>query len=396
MNYHKILNTVHETFLRVKNVSIIMLMLVGMIMIFCSTNVYGQPVVSEVKTPLTIIYDGKKLDFVATQNTIEGAIKQSGIYMGTSDITNPPLTTVLNGQTTAVQIIRALPVLISDENQQHLAFSAYSSPTEILNQLKIQIYPEDKISAELILDPVDEYAVGQKVSIDRAPVYTVHVDGEDKIIRSWGKTVGEVLDGKVTLGTRDIIEPAVDSEVVSNEISVTRVNVAEVEETLQIPFETITKNDYSLYQGQIKVSQEGQVGEKKQTVKVTYHNGEVVDRTVLSSEITKDSVAKIIVKGVKPYNAGVWWDTLVSAGQKWGVNPADMFKVMTCESGGNPYSGGYYKGLFQYSPDTWSGASSAYPGGAYRGASITDGEAQVYVTAWKVSVSGWSAWGCKP
>jgi hypothetical protein len=151
-----------------------------------------------------------------------------------------------------------------------------------------------------------------------------------------------------------------------------------------------------MYKGQSKVTQAGVRGSKKQSVHIVYENNVEVSRTVTSVEVLISPVDKITVVCVKPYNAGMWWDTLVAAGSRWGVDPAAMFKVMTCESGGNPFAGGLYKGLFQYHPNTWAGASAAYPGGQYIGAEITNGTAQIYVTAWKVSRSGWSAWGCKP
>ncbi|MDD5693067.1 MAG: G5 domain-containing protein [Patescibacteria group bacterium] len=371
--------------------------LVFLTVLLNSNSVFGEGLVASVETPVTIKYDGKTKNLVVTQNTIGGAIEQARLSLGQFDITDPPSGTLLTGQKQSITIVRALPVLISDNNQEHLAYSAYTNENDILKQLNIVIYPEDRVSSNLIMDPADENAAGQKVSIERAPVYKIKVDGGEQIIRSWGKTIGEVLNGKVSLGKLDIVEPGVSSSSYEVQaISITRINVAEVNETVTIPFTTEARKDYNLYKGQTRVLNEGENGQKQQTIRITYQNGIEISRVVLSSETTKAAINEVISQGVKPYNAGMWWDTLVKAAAIWGIDPVGMYNVMICESNGNPYSGGYYKGLYQYNPDTWSGASNAYPGGGFRGALITDGTAQIYVTAWKVSTSGWGAWGCKP
>lgn len=390
-------SSIHYLFLKLKHMAPAIFFLVFLTVLLNSNSVFGEGLVASVETPVTIKYDGKTKNLVVTQNTIGGAIEQARLSLGQFDITDPPSGTLLTGQKQSITIVRALPVLISDNNQEHLAYSAYTNENDILKQLNIVIYPEDRVSSNLIMDPADENAAGQKVSIERAPVYKIKVDGGEQIIRSWGKTIGEVLNGKVSLGKLDIVEPGVSSSSYEVQaISITRINVAEVNETVTIPFTTEARKDYNLYKGQTRVLNEGENGQKQQTIRITYQNGIEISRVVLSSETTKAAINEVISQGVKPYNAGMWWDTLVKAAAIWGIDPVGMYNVMICESNGNPYSGGYYKGLYQYNPDTWSGASNAYPGGGFRGALITDGTAQIYVTAWKVSTSGWGAWGCKP
>ena len=69
-----------------------------------------------------------------------------------------------------------------------------------------------------------------------------------------------------------------------------------------------------------------------------------------------------------------------------------MYAVMMCESGGrasiiNPV--GPYKGLFQYSPLTWSG-----PWNTYNADGILDPKAQVFATALAWSLKMQRQWGC--
>jgi len=398
MNIPSRLNKIHSFYGKAKYAFLAVFALTIMFSAFVSHRVYGDSVVGTVETSIALKVDGKTKNLTTTQNTIEGALAQNNISLGKYDITEPALNTYLTGKSLNVSVIRALPVLVSDNGQSWAASSAYTQPNDILRQLAVEIYPEDKVSAELILDPAAEGTIGQKVIILRAPVYTIYVDDTTLIVRSWATTIGDILAEKgISMGVNDVVEPgktAVSTGV--TEITITRINFADVEETVPIAYQSVNKNSYDMYKGQTKVTQNGVNGSKKQSLHIVYHNGIEVSREVTSTTIISEPQTKITLIGMKPYNAGMWWDTLVAAGARWGVDPSAMFSVMTCESGGNPYSGGYYKGLFQYSPDTWAGASAAYPGGQFTGAAITDGNAQIWVTAWKVSRGGWSAWGCKP
>lgn len=69
-----------------------------------------------------------------------------------------------------------------------------------------------------------------------------------------------------------------------------------------------------------------------------------------------------------------------------------MWRVMMCESGGNPGAtspNGRYLGLFQYAPSTWGGRWNPY-----RSNSLWDAKSQIYATAkaWSIGMQG--QWSC--
>ncbi len=69
-----------------------------------------------------------------------------------------------------------------------------------------------------------------------------------------------------------------------------------------------------------------------------------------------------------------------------------MWRVMMCESGGNPRAsggGGRWLGLFQYAPGTWGGSWNPY-----RGNSIWDAKSQIFATAKAWSIGMQSHWSC--
>jgi hypothetical protein len=69
-----------------------------------------------------------------------------------------------------------------------------------------------------------------------------------------------------------------------------------------------------------------------------------------------------------------------------------MYRVMICESSGNPRAvgaGGLYYGLFQYYTPTWRGSWNPY-----RNQSIYDAKAQIFATAKAWSIGMQRHWGC--
>lgn len=359
-------------------------------------GVYGDSVVGTVQTQIALRFDGKAKNITTTQNTIGGALTQNGVTLAKNDISEPPLDTYLSGKSLDVQVVRAIPVLVSDNGQSWAGNSAYTQPQDILKQLNVEIFPEDKVSAELILDPAAEGAVGQKVIIQRAPVYTIYVDDTTKVVRSWVTNVADMLAEKgVSLGVNDIVEPGKTAALAGvTEITITRIKYADVEETVTIPYQVVNQNDYNMYQGKSAVTQAGANGSKKQTVHLLYRNGIEVERTITSTTILQAAQNKIVSIGVKPYSHSDLWAIMLQAQAKYGVDPSQMFKVMMCESGGNVNSGAgrAYQGLFQWDGSFYNWAAKA----GYPGANILDPYAQIFTTALRVSQNGWSAWSCKP
>jgi soluble lytic murein transglycosylase-like protein len=85
---------------------------------------------------------------------------------------------------------------------------------------------------------------------------------------------------------------------------------------------------------------------------------------------------------------GQWGPELVEAAAMYGQDPAALYRVMSCESGGNPYAdNGVNKGLFQFHPGTFAGTP-------YGSASIYDGHAQIFAAAWMWSQGRKGEWGC--
>ena len=94
--------------------------------------------------------------------------------------------------------------------------------------------------------------------------------------------------------------------------------------------------------GRRKVVRTGKPGVAKVVVKRTFHNGERVERRVLSRKTVKKATPRRVLVGRRPYSVAG------ADGLNWGA-------LANCESGGNPRAvnpAGYY-GLYQFDLGTW-------------------------------------------
>ena len=89
--------------------------------------------------------------------------------------------------------------------------------------------------------------------------------------------------------------------------------------TETIPFDVITKTDYSLGSGQTVVKQQGSDGSKIVTYSYVQKNGQNISKQVLSEQITKQPVAQIVAKGPNRTPIVVGYNTSRGSGNVSGL-----------------------------------------------------------------------------
>jgi len=127
------------------------------------------------------------------------------------------------------------------------------------------------------------------------------VKGEKLIVSTFKTTVKDLLkENKIEYDENDIITPSLDSKLKDNmDIKIVEVMEDTIIEKEEIPYKVKTVDDSSLLKGKTKVSQEGEVGEKEITYKVTYHDGKLIEKTLEDEYISKEAIEKIVKKGTK-------------------------------------------------------------------------------------------------
>jgi len=357
---------------------------------FSSNTITNGSVLNGVKTNVRVSCDGQIYEKDTYASTVLQALEDTPCKPEKNDIIEPSQDTKLSGGSYDISVVKSMPVTIMDGSKVIMAKSAYRNGRDILKQLGIKVHAEDDVMTELIISDFYKNGLGQKITINRAPAVTLEADGNILEVRTHAKTVGDFLKEKgVVVGPRDELTPSAKTAIANGiKVSVVRVKESEVVENVSIPFGTVSKNDTGLYVGQSRVESEGTAGQKKVISKVVYKNGKETVKTVIKEEILKAPQNRVVVAGSKPYGAGDLWSLMVEAGAKYGIDPGKMHRVMMCESGGNVFSNGRYKGLFQWDNSFYKWTSIAGVPGDY-----FNPRSQIFATAARVKASGgWRAW----
>lgn len=341
---------------------------------------------------VTVSTEDARTVFETKANTVGQALGEQGIVVDEADLVEPSIEAQLSSNIVEVNIVKARQVVVYDGQEIIFGMSPYLNAGEILSGLNIDIYSADIVT---VADPLESLVTGPIIYIDRALVVNFQVDGKVKEVHTRTETVATLLfEEGISLGGKDRVEPSLETSIINNmKVNVVRVSESENSEVVELPFSVIYKDDSNMIKGETRVEQHGKIGRKEVKFRKIVENGEEVKRVILEETILEVSVNKIIIRGTKTYATGAYADYMNDAAAKYGIDAQRMSRMMYCESGGNPMSvggGGSYHGLFQYVSSTWTGASRQ---AGWEGSSIYNPKAQIYTTAWKISVQGYKAWG---
>ncbi len=116
------------------------------------------------------------------------------------------------------------------------------------------------------------------------------------------RTVQDLLDKYFadSVDADDEVTPARDTVLKDGDtIHLVRVNSEEKTEKIAIDFETETRKDDSIYEGETRVITKGEKGEKTIVKKVATTDGKVTGEEIVKEEVTKEPVKQVEAKGTK-------------------------------------------------------------------------------------------------
>ncbi|WP_051556707.1 M23 family metallopeptidase [Alkalihalobacterium bogoriense] len=166
-------------------------------------------------------------------------------------------------------------------------------------------FSEEFTTAEEIVEP--DQVLAEKEAIKQLQLgtleehtYTVKAgDVLGSIASDHNLKVSDLLDLNPDVTTDTMLQIDQELNVTAFEPLVSII-VEEASTTAEeIPYQTETKEDSSMFKGDTKVEQEGEVGKKIVSYEVTKENGKTVKREVISEEVVKEPTTKIVVKGTK-------------------------------------------------------------------------------------------------
>lgn len=194
--------------------------------------------------------------------------------------------------------------------------------------------------------------------VDAAPVpvdrtVAVVVAGKKQSASTTATTVAELLaELHVQLRAADIVSVPLSAALTDNQtIRITRVDTKHRTATLAIAFEVSRVADPTLLRGHTRVVTAGHEGVRREVWKLTYRNGKLTARTLVSATVVSQPRAKVVAYGTKKPAP------VIATGR--GGYPAygglDWYALARCESGNDVHSrDGSYHGLYQFLLGTWA------------------------------------------
>ena len=216
---------------------------------------------------VTIYDQGKKITVKTNAITVSEALSRAHFEVAETDIVEPSLTTLINDGNFHINIYRARPVIISDGAVKKRVETASYDPATIAREAGFSIYDGDEIN------------MVTNTNFLEAGISTAY-----EIKRNGGRSLTEEI---------------------------------------AIPFEEEIVKDYTLPVGENVTEQIGEEGLQVKQYKVDFVDGVEVRRELVSDEIVKTPIKRIVREGARGAktngasageNEAITWDFLKSQG----------------------------------------------------------------------------------
>ncbi len=315
----------------------------------------GQTVEPSDSKVVRIYIDGENRIIPTRASTVREMLDRADIYLGDQDLVEPSLDSPISSQEFNVNVYRARPVTVVDENGKRvIAKTAETSPATMAKRAGFDLYPEDIVAVVEPDKSLDQGVLGTQVTINRAVPVKMNLYGTTYDIRTHATTVEDLAkERNISFDDKSVL-PAPKTALKPNDvvfITQPGKQIISSEEAIQNKEETIF--DTGMAVGQTEVRTEGSVGRKAIVYELTADGRKVA----LNEVIISQPVTRVVVKGKKvttPIYVGDKSAVMSAAG----IAPEDHFyanSIITKESGWNATarnkSSGAY-GLCQALPGT--------------------------------------------
>jgi uncharacterized protein YabE (DUF348 family) len=293
-------------------------------------------------TSVTLTLDGKSRQVTALGATVGEVLTAEGIEVSSHDLVAPGVDeTIEDGSRISVWFGRPLELTVDGHTRTHWVNS--TSVAAALSEIGYAFR-----GAELSLSRSSSIGrEGMALAVVTPKTVKVKV-GAKKIVREKlvALTVAEALaELGVKVGKHDVVTPSRKTELADGDrLVLTRIRiVSRSVDGESMDFATVEQEDGSMFEGETVVERAGVRGVRDVTYQLTYRNGRLVARKVVSQRVTRKPVSQLVTVGTKEPTAN-----FASGNSVWDA-------LAGCESGGNwatNTGNGYYGGL-QFSLGTW-------------------------------------------
>jgi len=186
----------------------------------------------------------------------------------------------------SVAVFNTKIVQVNDGSGSKYIYTFRSDPVSILKQDGITLTSQDEVSMTKFQD---NFA---KINLFAAFPVKINADGKSQSLLIARGTISEVLQkAGITLGIDDLINQSLDLPVTQDmEIVVNRVAYKTLNQTSEIPFQTISTSSTLLKKGVQRVQVQGKNGQLGTTVKQQYIDGVMTNQQILSQTVISQPV----------------------------------------------------------------------------------------------------------
>lgn len=326
--------------------------------------------------------DGQVMPAGGFALTVADVLAAQGITIASGDIVTPGLDSpIADGETVSVRFRKQVTLHV--DGTPH----TFTTTAATLNGALVEAPVEDLSTAWLSMAPTARLPrTGLTVTVSTPKDVSLKVAGKTERVTTTANTVADLLaEQNLTVAASDRLKPSPHTPLGEGQkIVLDRVKTKTKTKTETVAFDTVKKNNSSLWKGESRVLTSGQSGKARRAYEITVVNGEVTKRKLVSETVLSKPKAQVLEVGTRTTSNGA------------GINLARAAmwdRIARCESGGRWHintGNGYYGGL-QFALASWNANGgrdfAAYPHQASRAEQITVAN-RYYAKA------GLSPWGC--
>ena len=306
----------------------------------------------------TLVVDGESRSVDFRGDTASDVLAAAGLEAGQRDQLVPAAgSEVEDGDEVALRRARELELVV--DGTPKTVWVTAASVDEALDQVGLGERGL-ALSASRSRDiPLD----GMSLAVSTPKSFTVQVDGRPMARTTTAATVGEALtQAGVTVDGDDRLSHARNAALTDGlALNVVRVDKDHVHREVAVPNATERREDGDLVEGQTRVLAAGRDGLLRRTFERTFLDGKLADSSEIASTTVAAPVTRVVAVGTKPAPAPARASrdrSSAPSSSAGGGAPSGGFAALAqCESGGNPRAtnpSGKYRGLYQFSRETWA------------------------------------------
>jgi resuscitation-promoting factor RpfB len=244
--------------------------------------------------------DGQSINVVSNARTVKDVIESAGFSISKNDLVEPGLETEISDGY-RINVFRAVPVYIEDENANINIETAHKTGDAIAKEAGLELFPEDKYEIGASDLSSGNLKPGITLKVQRAKLVTLDLYGAITEVRTQAKTVREFMDEKsIQLQVGDSLVQNPDDQISKGSLIQIKNDTREVqvvEEQIPMPVEQIKDVNKSIGFKEVQIA--GSNGSKKVTYEIAKLNGQEVSRTVLEEVILTPAKKQVEVVGAK-------------------------------------------------------------------------------------------------